>query len=261
MSWQATAWVLNDGPRPDDLDRTGKRYGTKARGMRLVLLVIADAANKDGQHAHPGNAAIEEGSLYGRSQALAIVADLIAEGWLVVEEQGKGRGHATVYGVALDRRETVRPSDPSEEANRPATEREPSDLDAGTVRSGAGAPISPTALNEPTSAEAPPPRATDDPVKARAHALATLAFEQEPKPVTRGGFLAVMARLEVALRAGYVVQDLERAILAAPITWTADGLTTAIAKANPRRRLVGGLNDSQHALADYMGDRTERNAG
>ena len=44
----------------------------------------------------------------------------------------------------------------------------------------------------PGGAEAAP-KATDDPVKRRAHQLTVLAFEQDRKPVTRGGFSAVMA--------------------------------------------------------------------
>lgn len=119
-------------------------------------------------------------------------------------------------------------------------------------------PSTEEAKTEEEPAPAPPARATEtDPVKKQAHRLAVLAFEQDPKPVTRGGFPAVMARLEESLRAGYVVGDLERAIAAGPVTWTADGLTTAVAKANPRRRLVGGFSSAQHALADYLGGKAE----
>lgn len=75
------------------------------------------------------------------------------------------------------------------------------------------------------------PKATDDPMTRAAHGLAVLAFEQRPKPVTRGGFPAVMARIKEALAAGYPVNAIRAAILAGPVTWTSDGLSTAIAKA------------------------------
>lgn len=85
MSGQATGWVLRHGPR--------------VRAMRLVLLPIADAANANGEHAHPGLAAIIDYSLYERRHVLATIAQLIEEGWLEVEEEGGGRGRATVYRI------------------------------------------------------------------------------------------------------------------------------------------------------------------
>lgn len=79
-----------------------------------------------------------------------------------------------------------------------------------------------------------PDRATDDPVKRRARELAVLAFEQTRQPVTRGGFPAVMARLEDALRGGRSVNELRAAIAAGAVeVWTSDGIATALAK---RRR-------------------------
>lgn len=85
MSGQATGWVL--------------RYGPRDRAMRLVLITIADAANRDGRHSHPGIAAMVEGSLYSRAHVLAVVKRLLDDTWIVIEEEGGGRGRATTYGI------------------------------------------------------------------------------------------------------------------------------------------------------------------
>lgn len=90
MSGQATGWVLRHGPTD--------------RAMRAVLIVIADAANRDGEHAHPGLAAIVEGSLYSRSTVLGTLRRLREEGWVEVEQE-RAPGQATVFripGVAAD---------------------------------------------------------------------------------------------------------------------------------------------------------------
>lgn len=92
--------------------------------------------------------------------------------------------------------------------------------------------------------------ATDDPVKRRAHQLAVLAHEQTPAPVTRGGFPAVLDRIEEQLRAGTTVQALERAIRAAPITWTRDGLSAAIGMSNPRQRERGNSDGDTRSVTD-----------
>lgn len=86
-----------------------------------------------------------------------------------------------------------------------------------------------------------------DPVKGAAHRLAVLAFEQPVKPVTRGRFPAVMARLEEALRAGMAEGDLARAIRAGPVTWTGNGLTAAVSISQPRQR-GGGHSSSETGL-------------
>jgi len=88
-----------------------------------------------------------------------------------------------------------------------------------------------------------------DPVKGVAHRLAGLAFEQPLRPVTRGGFPAVMARLEQALRAGYTEEELARAIESGPVTWTADGLTTALAMG---RRQCRGPGEARSTTATAL---------
>lgn len=97
MSGQAQGWVHRYGPHPDHIDRDGRRYGNRARGLRSVLLVVADAANADGGHAHPGVNNVAEFALYSRRQTMTLLAELVAEGWLVVEDHGGGRGNATTY--------------------------------------------------------------------------------------------------------------------------------------------------------------------
>lgn len=117
--------------------------------MRLVLLTVADAANRDGEHAHPGLAAIVEGSLYGRAHVLATLARLLDEGWLVVEEEGGGRGRATVYripGVLAK----VQPVDGSGNGpirgNSPASEAKGSNHGSERVQSEAASLYSPTVV-------------------------------------------------------------------------------------------------------------------
>lgn len=85
MSGQATGWVL--------------RHGPKNHAMRAVLITIADAANRDGEHSYPGIQAIIEGSLYARRSVFRILRMLVDDEWLVVEQAGGGRGKATVYGI------------------------------------------------------------------------------------------------------------------------------------------------------------------
>lgn len=103
MSGQATGWVLRHGPHPDHVDRHGAAYGARARGLRMVLHTVADAANADGDNAHPGIEAVQRGSLYGRRHAIDLLAELVAEGWLEVKETGGGRGLATVYRLVMER--------------------------------------------------------------------------------------------------------------------------------------------------------------
>lgn len=89
-----------------------------------------------------------------------------------------------------------------------------------------------------------------DPVKRRAHQLAVLAFEQDRKPVTRGGFAAVMARIEDALRSGRGVNELTGAITDGSIeVWTLDGISAALAR---RRGPKNGASRNLNALGRAM---------
>lgn len=122
MSGRATGWVLRNGPHPEHVGPDGKRYGQRARGLRMVLLAVADAANSDGEHAYPGVDNVARASLYSRRQAISLLADLVAHGWLEVEAEGGGRGHATTYRmpfqVPVDRAATA-PIPPPERVQPP----------------------------------------------------------------------------------------------------------------------------------------------
>ena len=90
MSGQATGWVLRHGPRD--------------RALRLVLLTIADAANRDGECARPGMGAIIEGALYSEGHCRRAIAKLEAEGWLEeTERPGPGKvAEFRLPGVTAD---------------------------------------------------------------------------------------------------------------------------------------------------------------
>lgn len=77
-------------------------------------------------------------------------------------------------------------------------------------------------------AEAPSP---DDVLRADALALARLAFEQNPKPLT--AFLNVRDRLAESLAAGISYRELETLIRRGGIVWSRLGLETALAKSKP----------------------------
>lgn len=164
MSGQATGWVLRHGPRN--------------RAMRAVLLPIADAANADGLHSHPGIAAIVEGSLYSRRQVLATITKLLEEGWVAIEEQGGGRGKATVYGIPWVREH---PNGNSAVTAPPTpTETVQSQHVKGAVSARKGAVPSP-----PTSTDAAPTvcstSTTNNPVARPAAEVLAAAF-MEPLP-------------------------------------------------------------------------------
>ena len=73
-----------------------------------MLLVVADAANAEGKHAHPGLRFVMDASLYSRRQAINLLDELEAEGWIKTTAEGGGRGNATVYDVLVDRPDQAR---------------------------------------------------------------------------------------------------------------------------------------------------------
>lgn len=152
MSGQATGWVLLHGPRPNDADHTGKLYGARARGLRSVLVAVADAANVRGEHAHPGTDNVAAAALYSRRQTISLLHELVAEGWLEVTEQGGGKGQATVYRLLCHRRPTVQPLHP--ESVQPTTPK-------GAVSDQRVQPrLHPNGLATAPTNEEPLPRAT-----------------------------------------------------------------------------------------------------
>lgn len=105
--------------------------------MRAVLLTIADAANADGEHAHPGTRAMVEGSLYSERSVQETVKKLIAQEWVEVEEEGGGRGRATVYKVIM---KTPQPSQGLDQE----TPQKPRNPERETPQSSPSPPISTT---------------------------------------------------------------------------------------------------------------------
>lgn len=235
MSGACTGWVLRSGPHPDHVARDGKKYGAKARGYRAVLLTIADAANRDGEHAHPGLAAMCSGSLYSRRQVQTIEDELVAEGWVTVTEHGGGRGRATVYTVRMDRPERVQPPHP-EPAPKGATEP-PETVQPGGQRVQPEAEtvqptLHPNGVTTNTNEVPTPPAGADE-----ARDLVT-AFWQwctdngRPTPTlpTAGqgnAFMALVKIVRTLLAAGHPAPAIKQALVATP-TYTINALTLQI---------------------------------
>jgi len=68
-----------------------------------TLMAYADHADHDGRNCYPGTKLIAYKTGYSTRQVQRCTADLLSRGLLVVERQGGGRGHATVYRINLDR--------------------------------------------------------------------------------------------------------------------------------------------------------------
>ncbi len=74
-----------------------------------------------------------------------------------------------------------------------------------------------------------------DTIKDQAHRLAQISFEQNPKPVCRGGFVAVMGLFKSFIKAGHRPEDLERAIRSGVFTtWTLAAMTVALDRATAK---------------------------
>lgn len=198
MSGQVTGWVL--------------RHGPKDRAMRAVLITIADAANRDGENAHPGLNAMIEGSGYSRSTVLAAVARLERDGWIETTDRGGGRGQATVYKVITDitkivqrldpfGTERVQPLDPFASGNGPIHSEKGSDPAPETVRSGDSTPLTATVSNNGTTNGPSPsaPATVSPPVRRDLLFDAVLAaIGQDPAELTpsaRGAVNHALAEL------------------------------------------------------------------
>lgn len=129
MSGRVSGWVLSHGPGPATIGSDGVTYGTaKARAMRSILLVIADAANHNGENSYPGFDMICEMSLYAGGTARKYLADLEADGWVIVTSRGGGRGRATTYKVPMDDDPPEKPSQVGRVPNPPDTGPKPTRL-------------------------------------------------------------------------------------------------------------------------------------
>lgn len=128
MSGRCTGWVLREGPRPGpDLTMS------TARRWRAVLTVIADAANSDGEHAHPGLDNIVNQSLYSRSVVLRTISELEEARWIECTAKS-APGRATEHRVIMDHAERqVSEQDPSQVPNE-----DPSEPPTGLIFGGDG---------------------------------------------------------------------------------------------------------------------------
>jgi hypothetical protein len=215
--------------------------------MRAVLVTIADAANTEGEHSRPGIDGMTSGSLYSESTVGRAVRKLLAGGW-IEQTSKKGPGKVVEYrmlnpetGEGIFAPAHLFPVDEvvdgvvDAKGNTGQTTHEHrSNIGHSDDRCSDDETVCCNYVNGKDLAGAPARElVTSDPVKRHAHELTILAFEQPQKPVTRGGFPAVMARIEAEVRAGTSIQAIKAAIVAGDVTWTADGLRTAISRAKP----------------------------
>lgn len=224
MSGKCTGWVGDNGPHPDDIDRTGRPYGNRARGLRMVLLAVADCANVDGEHAHPGIAGVVRFSLYSSGQARRLLDELEAEGWLVVTEQGGGRaagsrhGRATVYRVPMGADHPMLVKRASRAGTNPANAR----VGAPDTRAPQADTRAPEAVTRasgcaPNGSSNGPSNGTSNgpPADADGRAVAQRVWDaSDPKPATPFiGIVKIAARL---LAAGHQPDAIVTAMLAVP---------------------------------------------
>jgi hypothetical protein len=145
VSGQATGWVLRHGPRD--------------RALRLVLIAIADAANRDGENSQPGQDAVVEASLYSPGHVRRAIARLVEEGWLEVQEHA-APGRATTYripGVAEENAaHSARRSEASTGTDGARTSRDSGGDGARTARAQTRAPTSTGNENEDLTPPTPP---------------------------------------------------------------------------------------------------------
>lgn len=239
---------MRNGPHPAHVDRHGKLYGQRARGMRAVLLAVADAANADGDNAYPGLANVMKFALYSRRQAIDLLDELVAEGWLQVQQQGGGRGLATVYRVVLSVERNSAATAPVAEPetvqrprrNSAARTRETVRCAAETVQPGLHPNVLATELlnvepNASADADAAP-----DPARALVTAFWQWCTEhQHPVPTlpTSGhgnAFMALVAIVRRLLDAGWAEVDVKRALTVTPV-YSLNGLTLQLQQARQQR--------------------------
>lgn len=223
---------------PDLSDKAVRVYG--------VLMSYADFGTLENCRPSMDTLAVDCGNCH-RATVQRAIRELIKANLLLVES-GKVAGTANVY-VLLEPPEAVQGvlhgcTTPSRGGARPRGAR---------ARDRGEAPArdnqDPVNQDPGTNTGA---MATDDPIVRHAHTLAKLAYEQPVIPVTRGDFGTVLTRIEEQLRAGTSVQRVEAAITAGDITWTRDGLQTAINRANPRARERGNSDGDSRSLTELQ---------
>lgn len=181
-------------------------------------------------------------------------ADLIRKGYLIPLSKTTAPGKPREYQfVFLGAEWMAKGNGPHHEHRSEKGRSSPTEATVLTTSTERSSPAQGDLLpteDEPKGSEvAPKPRSQLD---RHAQGLAELAFRQRVKPVTRGGFPAVLARIKSELHAGTTVQAIRRTIEAGDITWTADGLRTAISKANPRARPRAGGDGDARSLPELV---------
>jgi hypothetical protein len=215
--------------------------------MRAVLLTIADAANRDGEHAHPGIQAIVDGSLYGRAHVFRTLRKLEDEGWIEVEEEGGGRGRAAVYRVRMARAEPSHQETVSQRETVPSRDRlaaEKVSSEAETVSSSDPAPLYATVSSNGSTS------ASDDAAPAIARQIVTdhwqrCKAENVPVPTLRAvrgsPFMAVVGIVKGLLEAGYQLDAIQQALWTTSV-FTTNGITMEL------RRHKSGRNGRKSNL-------------
>lgn len=269
MSGRCTGWVLRHGPHPDDLDRDGVKYGQRARGYRAVLLTIADAANADGEHAHPGLAAMCAGALYSRRQVQNIERELVAERWVTITEDGGGRKRATVYTVNMDWRddggsaaERVQSLPDDDDGKGATVATETVQPDGQTVQSGdetVQPGVHPNGVSNGTSngEPQPPPSGEEDPARALVVAFWEWCIANgKPTPTLAGRrdgspFMALVKIVRHLLDAGWSGAEVKHALVGTR-AYTTDAITFQLTE----RRRAGRQQARQVPAAEAWGDKS-----
>ena len=254
MSGAATGWVGQHGPHPDDLDRGGVKYGNRARGLRMVLLAVADAANIEGKHAHPGIGNVARFSLYSSGGARRLLEELESEGWLVVTEQGGGRGKATVYDLAmtearnpvLERRARgAVNTGTSERTAVPETRASPPQTRACQPETRAPG-CAPNGVPTETPTVEPPPPAKADAAASQGRDIATRVWEAsgDTKPATP--FIAVTKIAAALVKAGHSPDDIVAAMGTVP-TISTRWVEAELNRRRPRARATTAVTQDRAA--------------
>jgi hypothetical protein len=213
--------------------------------VRHVALTLSLHMNERGGSAFPSVERLaHETGLSDRTVQKALHT-LVERGWLAHANAGNRGGRpkpgtirTNCYEASVPKGEPASPFD--HDKGEPASpfacqkgeRRSPLRVNLTTQKGEAGSPedVKNSSVEDVFGA-----KPTDDPVVARAHELAVLAFEQPVKPALRreGGspFAAVLRLIEAELRSGRPVFDVRRAIEQGVDVWTVAGLRTAIAKA------------------------------
>jgi len=217
QSQQATDWI---------------RRESKATGAaRTVLLVFGFYTNDATGLTYPSAATVAREANVDRRTVFKAVETLESLGEL---EAVARHGHApTEYRVKFS---SARGGIRDDASSARGGTREGFSSARGAVSSARGGTQPLEDLYKTPARVASKP--TDDPIKARADALAKLAFEQPIKPALRAGrkgaFVAVLGILTKLLEAGNSDSAVEGIIRAAgPKVWTLAGLQMAITKLGP----------------------------